>query len=96
MDLLKTLQALGFSLPSPAYFFGAVVFGLTGYTVYQWGQVAAREPLKWIGAALMLLSFLVSATWQLYAIGAFLCALVPAFRPVQEGDDELPPPQESE
>ena len=96
MDFIKTIQALGFSLPTPAYFFGAVVFGLTGYTAYQWGEVSSRELPKWAGAALMLLSLVTSQTWQLYAAGSSLCAALLLFRPQPEGEDNLEPSQESD
>ncbi len=89
MELLALLKALGFSLPSPAFFFGAVVFGLTGYTAYQWGTIAARETLKWIGAALMLLPLLCSTTWQLYAFGAIFCVLLATSRPAADAGAEL-------
>jgi len=35
MDQLKALQSLGFELPSPAYLFGLLLFGLLGMAA--WG-----------------------------------------------------------
>ena len=39
MDSLTALQAMGLTLPSPAYIFGAIVFGLIGF-------VARRQKRK--------------------------------------------------
>jgi hypothetical protein len=73
MDDLKTLEAMGFTLPSPAYLFGAILFGIIGYAAYRYGKKTALERTKWLGVALMLYPYLISATWLLYLIGAGLC-----------------------
>ncbi|HSN33275.1 MAG TPA: hypothetical protein VLU41_11375 [Ideonella sp.] len=71
---MNDLGALGFALPSPAYLFGAIVFGVVGWAAWRWGRKAERPRAKWIGVALMLYPYAVSRTWLLYAIGAVLCA----------------------
>jgi hypothetical protein len=71
---LQALQALGFEWPSPAYLFGALLFGLLGMLAWRRGRVLARPRTRWLGLALMLYPYLVSSTWVLWATGAALCA----------------------
>jgi hypothetical protein len=73
MDELKTLETLGFTLPSPAYIFGAVVFGIIGFAAYRYGKKASLQTTKWIGVALMLYPYAISGTWLLYIVGTGLC-----------------------
>jgi len=73
MEELKALQSLGLTLPSPAYIFGAVAFGLAGIAAFRLGRKAGRARTKWLGVALMLYPYLISETWLLYAVGAALC-----------------------
>ena len=72
MEELKTLETLGFTLPSPAYIFGAVVFGIIGYAAYRYGKKAPNQATKWIGVALMLYPYAISGTWLLYIVGTGL------------------------
>lgn len=74
MDDLKHLEALGLTLPSPAYLIGALLFGIIGYLAYRHGKKTATAPIKWIGLALMLFPYAVADTWLLYTVGAALCA----------------------
>lgn len=74
MDSLDTLQSLGLTLPSPAYIFGAILFGLVGFGAWRIGKQAERPRTKWLGLALMLYPYVISQTWALYAVGAALCA----------------------
>ena len=76
MDPLSTAQSLGLSLPSPAYLFGALLFGLIGIWAYRFGKRTQRQPTRWVGLALMLYPYGVSETWVLYVVGAALCAWV--------------------
>jgi hypothetical protein len=80
MDDLNTLSALGFTLPGPAYIFGAIVFGILGYAAYRYGKKTSRIRVKWIGIALMLYPYAVSDTLLLYIVGIALCGLVYLFR----------------
>ncbi len=73
MEDLKALQSLGLTLPSTAYIFGAVVFGLVGIAAYRQGKKAGRPRTKWLGVALMLYPYGISETWLLYLVGAALC-----------------------
>jgi len=68
MDDLNSLQSLGLSLPSPAYIFGAVIFGLIGIAAYRIGKKAERPRTKWLGVALMLYPYAA----LLYAVGVAL------------------------
>ena len=74
MDNLQDLQSLGLTLPSPAYIFGAIVFGIIGFAAYRYGKTAQRKTTKWLGVALMLYPYAISQTWLLYVAGAALCA----------------------
>ncbi len=80
MDELNTLGALGLSLPSPAYLFGLIFFGLVGIAAYAFGRKTVRPKLKWIGVALMLYPYAVSGTALLYVIGFGLCGLLYVYR----------------
>lgn len=74
MDALSLLQALGLELPSPAYIFGAIVFGLIGLAAYRRGRKTGRRKTLWLGVALMVYPYAISLTWLLYVVGAALCA----------------------
>lgn len=74
MDELAALQSMGLELPGPAYLFGAIVFGLVGLVAFRRGRKAGRRTTTWLGVALMLYPYAVSATWLLYAVGLALCA----------------------
>lgn len=73
MDDLKALESLGFTLPTPAYLIGAIVFGIIGYVAYRHGKKRSIKGAKWIGIALMLFPYAISETWLMYAVGAGLC-----------------------
>jgi len=74
MDDLSALNSVGLSLPSPAYLFGAVVFGIVGMVAFQRGRRSGRPLTLWLGVALMVYPYAVSPTWLLYLLGAALCA----------------------
>ena len=69
----SALQMLGLVLPSPAYIFGAIVFGLIGWVAFRHGRKVGRAPTRWLGVALMLYPYAVSRTWLLYGVGLALC-----------------------
>ncbi|MDE2146280.1 MAG: hypothetical protein KGJ24_06290 [Burkholderiales bacterium] len=74
MDSLSTLQSMGLHLPSPAYLFGAIVFGLVGMVAFRLGR-RREQPVTWgLGVALMAYPYVVSNTLVMYLIGAALCA----------------------
>jgi hypothetical protein len=74
MDNIKELEAMGFTLPSPAYIFGAILFGVIGYAAYRYGKRTSRDASKWLGILLMIYPYAISETWQLYAVGMALIA----------------------
>ena len=74
MDSLSTLQSMGLHLPSPAYLFGAIVFGLVGMVAFRLGKRGERPVTLWLGVALMVYPYAVSRTWLLYLVGIALCA----------------------
>jgi chromate transport protein ChrA len=73
MGDLQALELIGFTLPSPIYLLGAIVFGLIGYAGYRYGKKADVPTAKWIGIALMLYPYVISETWLLYFLGVALC-----------------------
>jgi hypothetical protein len=73
-DPLKMAESMGLTLPSPAYVFGAIVFGLVGFVAWRHGRKAERPRTRWLGLALMLYPYGVSQTWVLYMLGLALCA----------------------
>ncbi len=74
MDSLSALQSMGLQLPSPAYLFGAFVFGLVGLAAFRIGRKRERPVTLWLGVALMVYPYAISTTWLMYAVGAALCA----------------------
>ncbi|APW39773.1 hypothetical protein RD110_23345 [Rhodoferax koreense] len=74
MDTISTLQSLGLTLPSPAYIFGSVVFGLVGLAAFRHGRKCDDRTSLWLGVGLMLYPYAIDQTWLLYLVGASLCA----------------------
>lgn len=74
------MKSLGFSLPSPLYLLGMIVFGLIGLGAFRYGRKNGQRTTLWLGVALMFYPYAVSATWLLYVIGAALCAALYFFR----------------
>lgn len=75
MNELDTLQGMGLTLPSPAYLFGALLFGIFGIVAWRHGRRNERPVTQWLGLALMLYPYAVSDTALLYGFGAGLTAL---------------------
>jgi hypothetical protein len=80
VDELESVGSLGFSLPSPAYIAGAILFGLIGFAAYRFGSKSARPAVKWAGVTLMLYPYAISETWLMYAVGVGLCSAMVWFR----------------
>ncbi len=75
-EVLQTASTLGFTLPSPAYLFGALMFGLVGLAAWRIGRRREQPRAVWIGLTLMLYPYLIGSTWLLYSVGFALCALL--------------------
>ena len=73
MDIINTVQSIGITLPTPAYLFGALLFGLIGLGAYRYGKKKSHNYVKWLGIALMLYPYLVPSTWMMYLVGVVLC-----------------------
>jgi uncharacterized membrane protein YecN with MAPEG domain len=73
MDSLRTMQAMGLTLPSPAYLLGAIFFGLVGLVAWRWGKVRENQRVRWLGVVLMFYPYAVTNTALLYVIGLALC-----------------------
>lgn len=80
MNDLNSLNSLGLALPSPAYIFGAIIFGLIGFAAYRYGKKTSLTYPKWLGVALMLYPYAISDTWFLYLVGGGLCGALYIFR----------------
>lgn len=76
MGTLHQLQALGFTLPSPAYIVGTLLFSLLGMAAYVLGKRTQKATTKWLGVALMFYPYAVSDTVMLYAVGVALCVAI--------------------
>ncbi|MDO8455487.1 MAG: hypothetical protein Q7T07_01080 [Burkholderiaceae bacterium] len=76
MNELKALQSMGFTLPSPAFLLGAIVFGLLGMVAFSRGRKESLPMLTWPGLALMLYPYAISQTWLLWLIGVCVSAWV--------------------
>ena len=72
MDI-NSLGSMGFSMPTPAYLFGMLLFSLLGFAAYRYGKTTSRPKLKWIGVVMMFYTYLVDATWLMYTVGTILC-----------------------
>ncbi|WP_426101003.1 hypothetical protein [Massilia sp. TSP1-1-2] len=68
------------SLPSGAYLFGALLFGLIGFAAFRYGKRTGNMAVMLIGVVLMVYPYAVSETWVLYAAGAALCGALYWFR----------------
>lgn len=77
-ELKQTMQAFGITLPSPAYIFGAILFGVVGLAAWRYGRTHERAPIKWLSVALMFYPYLISRTWLLYSVGVALCVAIVA------------------
>lgn len=71
---------MGLELPSPAYLFGAILFGVIGFALYRYGKKVSDMASKWVGIVLMLYPYVIPGTWQLYAVGSGLCVGLYIFR----------------
>jgi hypothetical protein len=76
MNELKQLESLGLTLPTPAYIFGALLFGIVGLIAFRRGRTRSNAMLTWVGIALMLYPYAISETWLLWLIGSTLLGVV--------------------
>ena len=61
-------------LPTPAYIFGAIVFGIIGFVAYRFGKKTQRSKTKWLGVVLMFYPYVTgNDTRLLYLVGLVLC-----------------------
>jgi len=62
MNTVPALATMGFTIPTPAYLFGAILFSFIGYAAYRYGKRNELIYPKWIGVALMLFPYAISRT----------------------------------
>ena len=68
-------------LPTPAYLFGAIIFGIVGFVAYRFGKKTERTKIKWLGVAMMFYPYVIgSDTRLLYAVGLLLCVAMYVYR----------------
>ncbi len=72
-ESLALLESLGITLPTPAYLFGALAFGIIGMVLFWKGRRRRNMQVKWIGVVLMLYPYVVWGTVMVYAVGSLLC-----------------------
>jgi hypothetical protein len=70
---LAILESMGITLPTRAYWIGALLFSIVGYFGYRYGKKASLPTAKWIGIALMFYPYVVWETWMMYTVGVALC-----------------------
>ena len=75
-ESLQAAQDLGLTLPSPAYIFGAVLFGLVGLVAWRYGKVIEHPRMRWLGVALMFYPYVVESTWLMYVVGCAICGVI--------------------
>jgi len=75
-DSIAAAQEMGLTLPSPAWIFGALVFGLAGFAAWRYGKAAERPRTRWLGMALMVYPYFAGSTWLLYGVGIAICAAI--------------------
>ena len=65
-----------FTLPSPSYIFGALLFSLIGWIIYRMGRKAKDGVQTILGVVLMLYTYLIpDLTWLMYLSGTGLTIL---------------------
>jgi len=74
MEALDTLNALGITLPTPAYIAASLLFSLLGLYAYYYGKRAELPMTRWLGVALMVYPYFISDTRILVLAGTLLCA----------------------
>jgi hypothetical protein len=74
MNDLSALKTLGFQWPSPAYLFGAIMFGVVGLVAFRHARRTQRPVTLALGVVLMFYPYAVSNTVALYLVGIALCA----------------------
>jgi hypothetical protein len=75
-ESLHAAREMGLVLPSPAYIFGTILFGLAGLAAWRYGKVIEHPRIRWLGVALMFYPYVVGSTWLLYALGFAICAAI--------------------
>jgi len=75
-DPIAVAASLGLTLPSPAYIFFAIVFGLAGIAAFRLGRKRQQHVTTGLGVALMLYPYAVGSTTWLVVIGLALCGAV--------------------
>lgn len=84
-NLQTNLQLLGIAMPTPAYIFGATLFGFVGLWAYVRGRKDKQQVFKWLGLALMVYPLFVADTLMMYAVGIALCVGLFLYRNPTDG-----------
>jgi hypothetical protein len=81
MDEQQLVSGLMGMMPTPAYIFGSILFGIIGFAAYRFGKKTERQRAKWTGVALMVYPYFIGSDVRvLFVIGAALCGVLYFYR----------------
>ena len=81
MDEQQLAASLIGMMPTPAYIFGSILFGIIGFAAYRFGKKTERPRTKWIGVALMFYPYFIGSDVRvLFLVGAGLCGVLYFYR----------------
>ena len=81
MDQQQLTNSLLSLMPTPAYIFGAILFGIIGFAAYRFGKKTERPRAKWTGVALMFYPYFIGSDVRvLFLVGAGLCGVLYFYR----------------
>lgn len=68
-------------MPTPAYIFCAIFFGIVGFAAYRFGKKNGRPRARWTGLVLMLYPYFIGSDVRvLFLVGASLCGVLYFYR----------------
>jgi hypothetical protein len=74
-ESLALLEAMGITLPTPAYLLAVLLFGVIGIVLFIMARRRRKRMVKWVALALMLYPYVVWGTAPAWGAGMALCAL---------------------
>lgn len=68
-------------MPTPAYIFGSILFGIVGFAAYRFGKKTERQRTKWTGVVLMFYPYFIGSDVRiLFLVGVGLCGVLYFYR----------------
>jgi hypothetical protein len=81
MDEQQLASGLIAMMPTPAYIFASIVFGVIGFAAYRFGKKTERSKTKWIGVALMFYPYFIGSDIRILClVGLVLCGVLYFYR----------------